>query len=77
VAALAGADEPAPLADGATLPSMRAAVDEAVRRVKLELLKRALAESKGNKMGAARLLDVDGKTIHNLIRDFGLEDSPA
>ena len=56
---------------------MRDAVDAAVRQVKLDLLQRALAESKGNKMQAARLLGVDGKTIHNLVRDFGLEGTPA
>ena len=77
VAALEGAGGAPASEAGGPLPPMRAAVDEAVRRLKLDLLKRALAEAKGNKMQAARLLDVDGKTIHNLIRDFGLDDPPA
>ncbi|HXB97679.1 MAG TPA: sigma 54-interacting transcriptional regulator, partial [bacterium] len=77
VAALEGAGGAPASEAGGQLPPMRAAVDEAVRRLKLDLLKRALAEAKGNKMQAARLLDVDGKTIHNLIRDFGLDDPPA
>ncbi|HTB35051.1 MAG TPA: sigma-54 dependent transcriptional regulator, partial [bacterium] len=69
VAALDGAGDSGPVAAavGGALPPMRQAVDEAVHRVKLDLLQRALAEAKGNKMQAARLLEVDGKTIHNLI----------
>ena len=79
VAALDGAEAPAAGAGAAEQPlqPMREAVDAAVRQVKLDLLQRALAESKGNKMQAARLLGVDGKTIHNLVRDFGLEGPPA
>jgi DNA-binding NtrC family response regulator len=78
-ALLDGAEAPpaAPSAAGQALQPMRDAVDAAVRQVKLDLLQRALAESKGNKMQAARLLGVDGKTIHNLVRDFGLEGTPA
>jgi two-component system response regulator AtoC len=79
LAALDGAESGAPAEAAADSPlrPMRQAVDEAVHRVKLDLLQRALAESKGNKMLAARLLDVDGKTIHNLIRDFGLDGAPV
>jgi len=46
-------------------------VDEAVRGVKLRMLRQALSQADGNKMEAARLLGVDYKTILNLQRSLG------
>jgi two-component system response regulator HydG len=68
------AEDPLPDAGppGAIRP-LKEAVDEATQAVKRRWLQRALEASQGNKSAAARLLQVDIKTIHNLARDLGLD----
>ena len=68
-----GAEGAGPLTDGhgTGLRPLKEAVDEAVRGVKLRMLRQALSQADGNKMEAARLLGVDYKTILNLQRSLG------
>ena len=58
-------------ADGLLGP-LHEAVDQAVRKVKLDLLTRALTQCKGNKTAAAKLLQIDYKTIANLKKSLGM-----
>jgi len=63
---------PAPGSPDEPLRPLKAAVDEAVRAVKRDMLTQALDRSKGSKAGAARLLGTDYKTILNLMKSLGL-----
>jgi two-component system response regulator AtoC len=63
---------PRPMDKAPELRPLSEAVDEAVQKVKRELLVLALHKSNGNKSEAARLLKVDIKTILNLQKSLGL-----
>lgn len=56
--------------DGLTL---KGEVQRAVTHVERMLLIKALDHSKGNKAHAARLLQIDYKTIHYKLREYGIE----
>ena len=47
-------------------------IRRAVTRVEREILTRALQQTGGNKAKAARILQIDYKTIHNKIREYGI-----
>jgi DNA-binding NtrC family response regulator len=53
-----------------SFPSLKEAVEDAVRTVKREMLQQALLRTKGNRSEAARVLQVDYKTISNLIKSL-------
>ena len=72
--ASAGAD-PAWAAPGETFDgsvSFKEAVRRAVSRVERQMLAQALRQTEGNKAKAARLLQIDYKTIHKKARDYGI-----
>jgi two-component system response regulator AtoC len=50
--------------------SLKDAVDDAVRTVKRDMLQQALLRAKGNRTEAARILQVDYKTILNLMKSL-------
>jgi two-component system nitrogen regulation response regulator GlnG len=47
-------------------------VRRAVIRVERQVLVQVLTQTSGNKAEAARLLQIDYKTIHKKVRDYGL-----
>ena len=49
-----------------------AEVDALLAEIECELIHRALAQAKGNKAKAARLLQVDYKTMHTKLKVYGL-----
>lgn len=51
--------------------SLKSSVNQARRQKVIE----ALAATKGNKSGAARLLGVDRRTVYNMIKELGIEDA--
>jgi two-component system response regulator AtoC len=56
------------------LRPLREAVSEAVRKVKLDLLECALRQCNGNKTQAAKILQIDVKTIQNLQKSLGFDN---
>jgi two-component system nitrogen regulation response regulator GlnG len=69
----AGALGPGELAEGfdGSVP-FKEIVRRAVIRVERQILVQVLAQTSGNKAEAARLLQIDYKTIHKKVRDYGL-----
>jgi DNA-binding NtrC family response regulator len=53
--------------------TMKGEVHRAIIQVERRLLTRALNHSKGNKAHAARLLQIDYKTIHCKLKEYGIE----
>jgi two-component system nitrogen regulation response regulator GlnG len=72
-----GASADALPADEGSLPvgerSMRDIVFENTQQLERAILVKALGLARGNKAEAARLLQVDYKTVHNKIKRFGLQ----
>ncbi len=52
--------------------SLKEAVRQALRQVERVLLIQALRQAKGNKAQAARLLEIDYKTIHTKLKGYGI-----
>jgi DNA-binding NtrC family response regulator len=75
--------KPAPLAKPASSPkaqglpwenhSLREIVHHSVVSVEQEVLRQALQHTHGNKAEAARLLQIDYKTIHTKLKRFGID----
>src|SRR5690606_28637633 len=63
---------PAPAADPAPWTAGPFSLDEHLRQQEARLIARALAESRGNKSGAARLLGVKRSTLGDRIERCGL-----
>ena len=55
-----------------TVRSLRDVVREQVHAAERDALVAALRETGGNKARAARLLQVDYKTIHSKIKEYGI-----
>jgi DNA-binding NtrC family response regulator len=53
--------------------TMKGEVHRAISQVERRLLTKALNHSKGNKAHAARLLQIDYKTIHCKLKEYGIE----
>jgi len=47
-------------------------VRRTVRRVEREILEQVLTQTGGNKAKAARILQIDYKTIHNKVKQYGI-----
>jgi two-component system nitrogen regulation response regulator GlnG len=47
-------------------------VQQAVRRAEQEILTQVLRETGGNKAKAARILQIDYKTIHSKVKQYGI-----
>jgi len=76
-AAPAGADPAASAGaggggDGASIPALREATRLAVDRVERDLIARALTRTGNNKMQAAKLLQIDYKTLFNKLKEHRL-----
>lgn len=56
--------------------TMKGEVHRAIIQVERRLLTKALHHSKGNKAHAARLLQIDYKTIHCKLKEYGIEWNP-
>jgi two-component system nitrogen regulation response regulator GlnG len=64
------ADSERPACDGHM--SLKGTVRRAAAQVERALLIQALQQAKGNKAQAARLLEIDYKTIHKKLKDHGI-----
>jgi DNA-binding NtrC family response regulator len=54
--------------------SLKAIVQESVNAVEREVLAEVLKRTRGNKAKAARLLQIDYKTIHQKVKKFGIQE---
>jgi len=68
----AGAEEPLPDPAGPEFPGMKDLLEQSARGIKRRLILAALERSNGNKSEAARMLQVDYKTLYNLIKELDI-----
>jgi transcriptional regulator with GAF, ATPase, and Fis domain len=54
--------------------SLKAIIQESVDAVEREVLAEVLKSTGGNKAKAARLLQIDYKTIHMKVKKFGIQE---
>jgi DNA-binding NtrC family response regulator len=52
-------------------------LSDAIQQVEIDMIRKALRESGGNKTRAAQILGISRKSLFNKIRDYKLQDHEA